>query len=243
VYNGWKNNHILLSLCLFLILNSSGKAAISILESAPKYLILSSFKSNKEIWGTYNQIFEAGYKINNKGKRIKRNSVSNPIANILFKEGKIFFIRPSQKKNSISLEVLGLPYKKIKKRTYRAFTEGFKEQLYSIFEEHIQGMIKKGLYKKERIHTLSINDVVFKDATCKKKKQIYHCEFPIELRKSEERKIENDEMNAKDKQRGNGLSYNPIMKELTNKLPLFHHYQQQLNHRQTRRAPSNKRIH
>jgi hypothetical protein len=172
-----------------LLFSSSVEAAISIQETPPKYLILSSFKRNKKIWGTYNQIQETGFKLNNDGKRVKKNRVRNPIANIIFKEGKIFFIRPTQKTNAISIEVLGLPYKKLRKRTYKLFTKGHSEKLYAIFEEHIQSIIRKGLYKKENILEITINDVIFKDAICSRKKRVYKCQFPIELRNGENFKI------------------------------------------------------
>jgi hypothetical protein len=152
-----------------------------------RYLIQSSFKSNKKIWGTYNQILETGYKINNKGRKVKRNRVKNPIANIIFKEGKIFFIRPSQINNSIRLEVLGLPYHNIRKRTYRLITKGHKEKLYSIFKNHIDTMVRKGLYRKENISKITADDIEFKNAVCARKKRIYKCEFPIDILQKEKR--------------------------------------------------------
>ena len=166
----------------FIFINNFALSAISNNKKVTRhqnYLIQSSFKVSKKIWGTYNQIFETGYKLNKKGKKIQTNRVKNPIANILFKQGKIFFIRPNHIKNSISIEVLGLPYKKIRRRTYRLKTEGHKVKLYSMFKGHIETMIRKGLYRKENISTISIEDIEFKNATCSRKRKVYKCDFPI----------------------------------------------------------------
>jgi hypothetical protein len=241
------------------VVSVNAHATISVEKTAPKYIILSSFKSSMKIWGTYDQIFEAGYKLNQYGKRTLKNNVKSPIANIIFKKGKIFFIRPNQKNNSISIEVLGLPYKKIKKRSYKLYTKGFNEKLYSLFEEHIQSVIKNGIYRKERISKLTVNDVIFKDAVCSRKKRIYQCQFPIELREGEEYKMpkESDDLielnEIKDLKEFTNLKSLPISAHSLNmkfikkliKSPLFQRYQHQLKHhqRKQRRVPSSNTIH
>lgn len=150
-------------------------------EQAKKYIILSSFKSNKKIWGTYNQIFEAGYKVNQKGKKVKKNKAKLPLANIIFKDGKLFLIRPSKKNNAIDFQVLDMPYRRIRKGTYAIDPTNHKDQLYSIFENHLNEMIKKGFYEREKISSLKREQIIFKQITCSKQRRIFHCEFPVEF--------------------------------------------------------------
>jgi hypothetical protein len=233
--------NITMMTCLFIVSHLAAlnivNAAISPQETPPKYVIQSSFKRNKKIWGTFHQVRETGFKLNKNGKRLKRNKVRTPLSDIIFKRGKIFFIRPSQKLNSISLEVLGLPYKKISKRTYKLFTKGHKNKLYAMFKDHIQTIITKGLYRKEKILEITINDVIFKNAICSRKRKLYKCQFPIELSKGKDLKVP---MVPKD--------FTESFKELRllrdiKESSLFRQYQSRLKRRLWKRFPSSKIFH
>ncbi len=249
-------------LIIFFCAIGTSRSAISsiLIESDPKkYIIQSSFKYNKEIWGTYSQVFESGHKVDLRGKKTRRNIAELPISSIIFRKGKLYLIRPIQEKNSIAMEVLGLPYKKIRKNIYKVETRGKEFELFNIFKDHIHSMLEKGFYRDENIHTVSIEDIIFSQITCTKRKSLFHCRLPLEFKNGNKVILQTSRNKNFSK---NSLTFNVRknnqkallhkMKRFLNNSPLFRQFlskpdsddfQKEKKGDPLRRVPSNKNLH
>lgn len=151
-------------------------------QSKVHILIKSTFKRNKRIWGTYKQVSERVTSRKNNQDHTNEISYSKNNGNLIFQDGKAIFVRPVHNDRKTKLEVVSLPYTKMKasKKNYYIDVSGQKSEVYSLYKNILGEMLKNNtswnnLSNDQRAKIIKVENNI----KCKKIGLKFDCSVPI----------------------------------------------------------------
>lgn len=153
--------------------------------------IQSKYQLNKNIWGTYKQVWE----ITSLRKKRPLKMVHRPLGSIIFKNQKLHFMKSSVFAGRTKLNIESFKYKKKRKQkniVYLLDSKEHHDELYDIYIDRIQLMFRNYPEYYGKLKNIEKEKIEFKNFNCKRqKKSIMYCSIEVQI------KIKNDTDSSK----------------------------------------------